>query len=122
MSRHFIMLNPGTKRTRVHSAGDCPDCVELLDSASSPEGHTPSPGDPTCCAYCGCLLVYGPDMELHRMSDDEFEAFDPEARALLMRYHMTFRSAANAMRDSKVKGMVLKIPKHGNQSTNTRRY
>lgn len=120
MSRHFIMLNPGTKRTQVHRAGDCPDCFELLDGASSPEGHTPSPGDPTCCAYCGCLLVFGSDMELRRMTDDEFEAFAPEARATLMRYHTTFRTAANAMRDSRVKGLLLKIPKHGNPQT--RRY
>lgn len=71
MSRHFISLNPNTKR----------------------------------------MLIYGPDMALRRMADDEFEAFDPDVQAALLRYHKTFRAAANAMADSRVSAIMLKIPK-----------
>lgn len=93
--RTFIPL--GMKKVRVPNAGECPDCLEKLDGASSRSGRDPSPGDFSCCAFCGCLLRYGADMSVRRMSEEELNELAPEQQEQLMNYHKVFREARNAM-------------------------
>lgn len=93
--RRFIPLNCRT--TRVPNAGECPDCLTPLTGASSYEGATPSPGDFSVCAYCGCLLRYDDMLALRRMSEEEMDELDPVNRKKLMDYHQMARTARNAL-------------------------
>lgn len=95
MSRYVIPLN--CKTVRVAQAGECPDCLGSVTAASSREGHTPKPGDFSCCAYCGCMMRYTDTLEVRRMQDDEIDLLEPEQRELLLKYHRVFRAVRNKM-------------------------
>ena len=62
--------------TEVPTAGECPECLERLDAATStgldPRG--PRPGDFTICAFCGAKLRYTDALELRPVTEDELAA------------------------------------------------
>lgn len=85
------------KRVRVPQAGECPDCFERVDAASSESGRMPSPGDFSVCAMCGAILRYSEDLQVRRINDGELDELQPDQREILLKYHHAFRAARKAM-------------------------
>lgn len=104
----------GFKTTHVPQAGECPDCLERVDAASSGGGHAPKAGDFSVCVFCGCILRFTEKMELRRASEDDLA--DPKltapARDMLLQYQKSFREARAARQTGGPQIQAIVIPKH----------
>ncbi|HUL81650.1 MAG TPA: hypothetical protein VL131_05885 [Gammaproteobacteria bacterium] len=52
-------------KTTRHKPTSCPECGYTLDSASSPAGFKPKPGDLAICIECYAVSQYGDELALH---------------------------------------------------------
>jgi len=72
-------------------ADHCPLCGYKHDAASSPTGKTPSPGDLAVCMSCATALVFGEDLRLQAMTQDEFADLHPDERKEVLRFQRAIR-------------------------------
>ena len=54
----------------------CPECGKVLDCSTSVEfdGAKPSPGDISICLDCTAILEFGENLELKRISNEDFSS------------------------------------------------
>ncbi len=73
----------------------CVVCHKMMDAADEVNDPTaiPVPGDPTFCCYCGELHVFGPDMRLRLMTEDEFMSFPLDHREYFSKIQLAVRRA-----------------------------
>lgn len=57
----------------------CPQCEEPLNTTTG-DGNPPKPGDVSFCLYCGCVSVFGDDMQLRLPTKDEMAEFDADPK------------------------------------------
>ena len=95
--RKVAVFGSGVKTTLVPQAGDCPNCFERLDAASSLEGKSPKPGDYAVCAYCGAILIYSTALELRSVNEDDWEKEKVGLREKLEAMSRSFRNMQKAM-------------------------
>lgn len=61
----------------------CVKCGKELDAATPLLAERlPKKGDPTICAYCGCIMQFTADLRLKAL--DTLEHFDAETRSQLL--------------------------------------
>lgn len=63
----------------------CPVCKHLCDRASSAYGQAvPDPGDITVCFYCTSVNVFGDDMALRVITEEELAQLNGEMKLKLL--------------------------------------
>jgi len=77
-----------TEKFRSHQIEDnsCPSCHTKLDGATSlhaPEAK-PKPDDVTVCMYCQAILQFGHEMELRKVTMDQFVKLPMEMQGHLL--------------------------------------
>jgi hypothetical protein len=70
----------------------CGHCKKELDGASAASGAKAKPGDLSVCAYCAGINVFGVDLALLPLTDEQVE-IHPQAAAL--REHQALIRAAH---------------------------
>lgn len=84
-------MKPDTHRTPPTK---CPKCHHPLNMATgvdrASERRGPQPGDATVCIQCTGFLIWGQDMQLRMMDDDEFLELEVELRTILVRARNLF--------------------------------
>jgi hypothetical protein len=72
------------------SADYCPECGQLLDCASDPEGiKGPIPGDFSVCIGCGAILRFDDALKLRSASLAERSEAPPELMRIVQAIIMT---------------------------------
>lgn len=73
----------------------CPCCAKVLDAATSTtEEVRPSPGDLTVCIYCfSCLEFLDSEPWLSKLSEEQVESLDEEARRTVRLIQGSIRNA-----------------------------
>jgi hypothetical protein len=64
-------------------ASMCPACGYILTAAGVVDGgemQRPTIGDITGCMACGQPLVYGPSMQVEKMTQAEYDALDADQK------------------------------------------
>jgi len=61
------------RTTQTKEGSTCPTCQHGADGSLSLEGAVPSEGHIVVCAYCSVINVYGKDLIILTMSDEEKE-------------------------------------------------
>ncbi len=66
----------------------CPECGAMLDDATNTEDASlkPEPGDISCCIGCAVVLEYQDDMQMRKLSADEFLALPDDVRLEIAKY------------------------------------
>jgi hypothetical protein len=52
-------------------ASNCLNCGKKLDGAEGVQGGEPGPGCLSICVYCGAVTIYGDDLHLRPLTEDE---------------------------------------------------
>ena len=70
------------------AATTCPECGAMLDDATNMEDDSlkPEPGDISCCIECAVVLEYQDDMQMRKLSADEFLALPDDVRLEIAKY------------------------------------
>ena len=69
----------------------CPQCGLQMTAATSFEGQSPTPGDPTVCIRCGAVLAFTSTMGLRLMTDGEYTKLDAHTRMMIVRIQTGLR-------------------------------
>lgn len=82
---------PAYVYTSRPAARSCPACARVLDAATgvsldpADRAPAPSPGDVTCCAYCGTILVYAAE-GFRLATSADLDGLELELRRLMLEY------------------------------------
>lgn len=82
----MTMREPRNWRDTAITLSPCPNCGRENDTASSPEGFTPSPGDVSVCLGCAATLVFNEDFSTRAMTAAEWHALEDDFREELKLY------------------------------------
>ncbi len=74
----------------------CGHCGKVLDGASHREGHRPKPGHLCVCTGCGGFNLFGSDLQLSALQDDDVRAMGEDYFAEMS----VLRSMIRGMRPS----------------------
>ncbi|HHY0551894.1 TPA: hypothetical protein ACVU5P_004213 [Vibrio parahaemolyticus] len=99
MEAHLKSLGKNTSISNKVVKSSCPSCNHDLDGAAGTK--TPNPGDYSVCAYCGEFLVFGSQMELNKLSMDDFVELDLDTRKKLITARNSLISIIRKVRKSR---------------------
>ena len=78
-----------TTRLKEHY---CPNCNAPINAATSFGDNTPEEGDVSICSDCTSYLVFGKDLNIQLMTDEQLLELDNETLTTLTEYRSTLQS------------------------------
>lgn len=75
-----------------HAQSRCPFCGLKLDTAGSPDGRGPEPGDLSVCAACASPLIFTDGLGLRAMTAAEFDRLEAPLKERLRKFQRAVRS------------------------------